>query len=280
MYFLNINKPKNMSSFDVIRCLRKKLKIKQIGHSGTLDPMAGGVLQIGVGQASKLLNYLDSDKTYTTKIKFGYVSDTFDLEGNISFYNKPDFTKNELINTLNSFLGTQEQIPPKYSAIKQNGYKLCDLMRQGKENDIKLSPRIIEIYSINLIDFNNYDEAVIEVRCKKGTYIRSLVSDIGYKLNCGAYILELDRIKAGNFDIKNSNNLDDNEYNIINPLDAINLPKIEISNDELSLIFNGNFIENKSNFSSGTILLTNNKKLVSLAQISDNLIKPKKNFKG
>ncbi len=129
MYFLNINKPKGISSFDVIRILRKKLGIKQIGHSGTLDPLASGVLQIGVGDCTKLLDYLDSDKTYVANIKFGYVTSTFDDEGEKEFVSNPDFSYDDFENVLMTFLGITKQVPPKYSAVKINGKKACDIIR-------------------------------------------------------------------------------------------------------------------------------------------------------
>lgn len=281
-YFLNIYKPKGLSSFDIIRSLRKKLCIKEIGHSGTLDPLADGVMQIGVGYCTKLLDYLDSDKTYTAKIKFGYNSTTYDDEGEKTWVKKPDFTLDEFLTTLNSFLGITLQIPPKYSAIKQNGKKLYELVRKNPEIEIKIKPREIQIYSIKLLEFNNFDEAIIEVFCKKGTYIRSLAYDIGKKLSCGAYIKELTRTKAGNFDIKNSNKLDD-EYTKIFPLDVLNMPKIELNNKEYDRIIHGNYIKRSENIENCEVLLTKNNILVSLAKIEDNLnggvlIKPKKNF--
>ena len=277
MYFLNINKPKGMSSFDVIRELRKRLKIKQIGHSGTLDPLASGVLQIAVGKATKLLDYLESDKEYIADIVFGYVSETFDSEAPLVFQKDPSFSKSDLIETLNAFLGKTMQIPPKYSAIKQNGKKLCDLARDNKEIDIKSFEREIEIYSIELLEFEDY-KAKIKVFCKKGTYIRSLVNDIGQKLGCGAYMSDLIRTKAGNFLIENSNKIDD-EYSKLNPLDVINLAQVELNQAEFERVKNGNFIVREVSLSTDTILLTKDNKLVSNANLSDNLIKPKKFFK-
>ena len=278
MYFLNINKPKGLTSFDVIHKLRKRLNIKQIGHSGTLDPLADGVLQVAVGSATKLLDYLPSDKTYIAKFKLGFITDTFDSEADEQFVKSPNVLKDELIKCLKSFEGKSLQIPPKYSAIKIGGKKLCDLARKNIE--IKINPREIEIYSIELIDFNDYDLATIKVSSKKGVYIRSLINDIGLKLGCGAYLKELTRIKAGNFKIENSNNLDDEKFIEIDPLSALDMDNIEISEDELNKILNGNFIQNKTGLNRCKILLTFNKKLVSVAEISDNLIKPKKNFKG
>jgi len=280
MYFLNINKPKGITSFDVVRKLRKRLNIKKIGHSGTLDPMASGVMQVAVGDATKLLDFLESDKTYIATFKLGYISDTFDSEGKIEFVKKPCLNKDELINILNGFLGKIEQIPPKYSAIKLNGKKLCDIARKTPERQIEIPKREIEIYSIKLLNFNGYDEAVIEVSCKKGTYIRSLVNDIGLISGFGAYLVELIRTKAGNFDINNSNNIDDTALFEIDPINALNLNKIEINDIEYDKISYGNFIKNNSIYKDGYILLKFNKKLVCLAQISDNLIKPKKLFKG
>ena len=178
MYFLNIFKPKGVTSFDVIRILRKKLKTKAIGHSGTLDPLAQGVLQVGVGACTKLLDYLPSDKIYVAEIKFGYFSSTDDEEGERQFVKTPDFSKNELINVLNSFLGKTKQIPPKFSAIKVDGKKLCDIARYEPQKEVVIPEREIFIYSIELLDFTAPDCAKIKVKCKKGAYIRSLAHDI------------------------------------------------------------------------------------------------------
>ena len=277
MYFLNINKPKGISSFDVIRELRKRLKIKQIGHSGTLDPLASGVLQIAVGKATKLLDYLESDKEYIADIVFGYVTDTFDTEAEAQLVKEPDFSKEDLVAVLNYFLGKTKQVPPKYSAIKQNGKKLCDLARDDKEIDIKSFEREIEIYSIELLEFKDY-KAKIKVFCKKGTYIRSLANDIGQKLKCGAYMSDLIRSKAGNFDINKSSNLND-ELNKLNPLDVLKFPQIPLNEEEYLKIKNGNPISKTADIQSEIILLTKDNKLVSIANLSDNLIKPRKFFK-
>ncbi len=279
MYFLNINKPKNITSFDVIRFLRKKLKIKQIGHSGTLDPLASGVMQVAVGKATKLLDYLPSDKKYVADIKFGFITETFDSEKEEIFVKKPNFDKNELTDLLNTFLGKTEQMPPKYSAIKINGEKLYNIVRKEPSKEIEIPKREIEIYSIKILEFDktNYT-AKIEVHCKKGTYIRSLVHDIGQKLECGAYMTDLIRIKAGSFDIKNSNNLDDSLYNKINPLDVLDIDKYELEDDELNFIKNGNFIKNSQKLKNSLLLLTKNNKLISIAQVNDDYIKPKKYF--
>ncbi len=133
-YFLNIFKPRGITSFDVVYKLRKRLKIKKIGHSGTLDPLAEGVMQVGVGKATRLLDYLGSDKKYVAKIRFGYFSSTADAEGDITQFNIPNFTKDDLLCALKSMEGQIEQIPPAYSAIKVGGKKLCDLARKKEKN--------------------------------------------------------------------------------------------------------------------------------------------------
>ncbi len=266
-----------MSSFDVIRNLRKKLKIKSIGHSGTLDPLASGVLQIGVGKATKLLDYLESDKEYIADIKFGYTTETFDCEGDKKFIKKPSFLESDLEKILHSFIGKSLQTPPKYSAIKQNGKKLCDIIRNNPNVELDIKKREIEIYSIQLLDYNGFDEAKIKVLCKKGTYIRSLVNDIGEKLTCGAYLSNLIRTKAGNFTIENAQDLD-SEFVKINPLNVLNLEKLELNDNEFKRIIQGNHIKTDKNFNKSNILLTKNNKLVSIANLSDNLIKPKRLF--
>ena len=279
MYFLNINKPKGISSFDVIRFLRKKLKIKQIGHSGTLDPLAEGVMQVAVGKATKLLDYLDSDKCYSAEIKFGYNTETYDSEAEEIFIKTPDFNESQLKECLKSFTGRTKQIPPKYSAIKINGKKLCDVARKNPKELILPSEREIEIYSIKLIEFNKYEyKAKIDVHCKKGTYIRSLVFDIGKRLGCGAYLTELNRTKAANFLIENSNNLNDEKYKEINPIDALNIENYELCDVELNKIKKGNFIKNLNNFNNKLLLLTKDNKLIAIATVENNLIKPKKYF--
>ena len=279
MYFLNINKPKGISSFDVIRILRKKLGIKQIGHSGTLDPLASGVLQIGVGDCTKLLDYLDSDKTYVANIKFGYVTSTFDDEGEKEFVSNPDFSYDDFKDVLMTFLGITKQVPPKYSAVKINGKKACDIIRTKNNIQLEISEREIEIYNISILNFSDY-EAQIFVHCKKGVYIRSLVNDIGIKLGCGAYVTELKRVAAGCFRLEDSDKLDSIDYHIINPIDVLPFDKYELNEAEFSRILNGNYINPKQNVSSDKVLLTKDNKLVSFAFLSDNLIKPKKVFRG
>ena len=278
--FLNIFKEKGITSFDVIYKLRKILKIKKIGHSGTLDPLAQGVLQIATGNCTRLLEYLSDDKEYRAKIKFGYISQTDDDEGEKTFISKPDFDINALNKALNSFAGKISQMPPKFSAIKIGGKKLCDIARKDEKLP-EISPRAVEIFKIKLLNFNCYDEAEIFVHCSKGTYIRSLVRDLGQKLGCGAYMSDLVRVRAGNFKIENSHKISDDILKYaLNPLDVLNLNKIEINEQQYRKVINGNPLEFSADGADDKkYMLVFNNTLVSIANLSDNILKMEKVFK-
>lgn len=201
---LNIDKPQGITSHDVVDVIRKLFPNMKIGHTGTLDPLATGVLPICIGEATKLTNELTSeDKTYKVKMLLGVETDTYDVTGKIVFastVNKDDIYIKERIKR---FIGVQEQIPPMYSAIRVNGKRAYSYAREGKS--VELKPRKIEIYSIDNIKVDlEKREVEFVVRCSKGTYIRSLVNDIGKKIGCGAIMIELRRIKTGNFDISKS----------------------------------------------------------------------------
>ncbi len=279
--FLNVYKPKGITSFDVIYKLRKILNIKKIGHSGTLDPMADGVLQIGAGKASRLIEYLNSDKEYIAKIKFGYNSTTLDSEGEITNASKPDFTKEELIQKLKSFEGQITQTPPMYSAIKVKGRKLYEIARKNPEKEVEIPERQVTIKKIELLNFK-MPFAVIKVACTKGTYIRTLAFDIAKALGTGGYLVELTRTRAGNFILENSIKIEDINIGVhgINPLEAIDLYEYKLNDDEYKLVKNGNpVICNLKEIGKGeTIILSYGKKLVSVGVLSDNRIKIKKVF--
>lgn len=181
---LVINKPKGYTSHDVVNCLRKALNTKKIGHTGTLDPNATGVLPILVGTATKLSKYLiEHDKTYIATVRLGEKTETGDSEGTVIKQDLGILTKKitegEIENVLNSFKGKQQQIPPMYSAIKINGKKAYEYARKGQE--VKIEPREIEIYNIRFISKDNL-EITFEVSCSKGTYIRTLCENIAEKL--------------------------------------------------------------------------------------------------
>ena len=278
-YFLNVFKPKGITSFDVIYKLRKLLNIKQIGHSGTLDPMAEGVMQVAVGKAARLLEYLPSDKEYTAEIQFGYKSTTLDLEGEITESAPANFTQQDLIQAMENFKGKITQTPPIYSAIKVNGKKLCNIARKNPKQEIEIPKREVEIYKLELL-YYEASKAKIRVCCSKGTYIRTLASDIAVSLGTDAYLTKLERTKIGNFEIQNSVKIDEinPKLHAILPQNALFFPKYEISPEEFKFVKNGNPIKNKTELKQGYISLIYKNFLVSIGVLEDNIIKIKKYF--
>lgn len=201
--FFNINKPPGLTSFDVIRQIKKKIPRKcKIGHLGTLDPMATGVLPVAIGTATRLIEYIaESTKVYVAAFILGGVSDTQDAWGHITVL-KQNVTcdEEELTQVLNQFVGKIEQIPPMYSAVHHNGQRLYELARQGLE--VTRAPRPVTIEAIELLEIDQtekFPQVTIKVICSPGTYIRTLVHDIGSRLGTGAYLKSLVRVQTGNF---------------------------------------------------------------------------------
>ena len=205
---INIYKERGFTSHDVVAVVRKTLNTKKAGHTGTLDPDAEGVLPVCVGQATKLADYIMAErKSYRAEITFGAETTTQDASGEVIEKYDFRFDENALRNVLKEFIGPQRQLPPMYSAIKVNGKKLYELAREGKE--IERKAREIEIYDIRIVDIFPPDRAVIDVDCSKGTYIRTLCSDIGKKLGWGAYMSSLTRTASGRFLIEDAVKLDE-----------------------------------------------------------------------
>lgn len=238
--FLNIYKPVGMTSHDVVSVLRRVTKIKQIGHTGTLDPFAEGVLPICIGKATRLIEYLQDDKEYLATVQFGAATNTFDLDGEKVFTSDKKVSRDDIKEGLKSFEGEISQLPPIFSAIKVKGKKLYEYARKGEE--VEIQPRKVVIENIELKNFDEeLQQAQILLKCSKGTYIRSIANDLGKILGCGGYLIKLIRTQAGKFRVENSVQLDgiDVESNLINPLDILSLPKIAVDNDDLARIKNG-----------------------------------------
>lgn len=236
-----INKEKGLTSRDVVNKISKKLQIKKIGHAGTLDPIATGLLVIGVGKGTKILDLLTLDKKeYIATVSIGFKTDTYDITGNITEENyNYHLDEDKLKNVLDSFKGSYNQEVPKFSAVKIDGKKLYEYAR--KQIDIELPKRLVTIYKIELLTYND-SEFTFKVLVSKGTYIRSLIHDISLKLNIPMTMKELIRTKSGKFLLENSNLIDDN-YNYI-PIDkALDFKIIELE-DEILLkkVRNGNKI--------------------------------------
>ena len=241
---LNVYKNKGMSSFDVVRKIKFLAHEKKVGHTGTLDPEATGVLPVALGKATKIIDYImNSSKTYEVKLILGQKTTTYDLEGEV--IEKKDYlhiTEKEALNCVLSFIGEYDQIPPMYSALKKNGVRLYDLARQGIEVDREA--RRINIYDITNIKVE-LPYISMKVCCSKGTYIRSLCYDIGEKLNVGATMTMLNRYSTSIFNEKDSINIDDiTEDNIENHLITIeealcNFPKLTVQSSFTKLLVNG-----------------------------------------
>lgn len=222
---INVLKPPGMTSHDVVSFVRKTLNIKKVGHTGTLDPNAAGVLPICVGKATRVVQYFDEfTKTYIAELTLGFETDTQDKYGNvIGTADVPDITTDELKNVFNSFQGSIKQIPPMYSAIKYNGKKLYELAREG----ITVERQQREVFIHNILLLKRYDNkrVLFQVECSKGTYIRTLCSDIGRKLGTMGCMTFLLRTQVGDFNIDNAYTIEEiQEYVGSNRLDSIIIP--------------------------------------------------------
>ena len=244
---LLINKPEGLTSFGVVSKIKWLLHTKRVGHTGTLDPMATGVLPVLVGRDTVLCSHLlDADKEYIAGVKLGVTTDTLDKTGTVLSECEVKVSKKEVLEVLNSFLGKQMQVPPMYSAIKKDGVRLYDLARQGKE--VEREKREIEIFEIELLDFSG-SEFKIRVLCSKGTYIRSLADDIGKKLGTGAMLTELTRTKTAGFNLAECVDLDtltpENTASFLQSSEkaVLNYPLLNISKKQAVRFSNGGFLD-------------------------------------
>ncbi|NMA01602.1 MAG: tRNA pseudouridine(55) synthase TruB [Clostridia bacterium] len=241
---INIFKPPGMTSHDVVSKIRKILKTKKVGHTGTLDPDAVGVLPICIGKATRLAEYLTSDeKTYRAILTFGSETDTQDSSGKVvKETSLPEISIEQFSQILNSFLGEIEQIPPMYSAIKIQGQPLYKLARQGQE--VPRKARTIYIHDLKLLEFDR-KKALLEITCSKGTYIRSLCEDIARACNSSGHMSFLIRTKSGNFSIDEAFTLEEVastplEEIFIRPADALNFPQVITNEVTEKIVRNGN----------------------------------------
>lgn len=208
--FVNVLKPTGLTSSDVVCRVKKALKIKKVGHLGTLDPAASGVLPVAFGKATKFFDYfLKKDKKYVALVQFGVLTDTLDSFGNITNYEEVNIIKDDILKVLPMFIGKIKQVPPMYSAIKINGKKACDIARSGET--VELTPREIEIFDIKLLSEESKNQFRFEVHCSAGTYIRTLFNDIANELGTFATTPVIIRTASGNFKIDNSVTFDDLE---------------------------------------------------------------------
>ncbi len=282
--FLNINKPKGMTSHDVISRLRRVSKIRQIGHTGTLDPLAQGVLPVAVGKATRLIEFLLENKGYIATLEFGKISDTYDIEGNVEEYSNAKVSEEQIVCALEKFVGKIEQIPPAYSAVHYNGKRLYELAREGKIPE-DIPKRTVFISKLNLLDFNpETNVARIEIDCSKGTYVRSIVNDLGQILGCGAIMTDLVRTKSGLFEIDKAVPLDmfvdisDVEKYLINPIEVLSYSCYTLTEFEYQKIKHGQSIETASFEDNEFVILEYDGDLSAIAQKDNNKLVMKKVF--
>ena len=233
---LIINKQGGMTSHDVVNRIRRLYGTRRVGHTGTLDPLATGVLTVLVGRAAKAAEYLAADsKEYIATLRLGLTTDTEDITGNTLTTCEDIPTPDQVIAAVKSFEGDIEQIPPMYSALKVDGQKLCDLARKGVS--VERKPRPVTIFSIEVSPTDTPTDYILRVSCSSGTYIRTLCSDIGAKLGCGGAMATLCRCRAGEFAIENAHTLaeleqmgEDERISLLRPVESLftSLPKVNL----------------------------------------------------
>lgn len=266
---LIVNKPSGITSRDVVNIVGKTLNTKKVGHTGTLDPMATGVLVLCLGNALKVCELITAnDKEYTAKVILGIETETLDTTSPIINTKKTNITKEEIEKVLNSFKGSYLQEVPKYSAVKINGKKLYEYAREGKE--IELPKKMVTIYDIQLISdityYNDTTSFYIKTTVSKGTYIRSLIRDIGYKLNTYGCMDSLERTRQGIFNIDNSYTLEEiknNNYKLLSIEESLpNIPLVEVDNKTLFKIKNG--VKLKKFFDGDMAIIKDKNKVVAI----------------
>ena len=202
---INVLKPPGMTSSDVVVWMRKVLKTKKIGHTGTLDPGVAGVLPLCVGKGTRLAEYItEQGKAYLAEVTFGVTTDTQDGFGKEVQHSKPDLKQSDLEQVIPNYIGKISQIPPMYSAVRKEGKHLYEYARQGLT--IERAPREVTVYSLKLVKWyeGEFPRAILDIRCSKGTYIRTISHDLGQALGCGAYMSNLLRVRSGPFTIQES----------------------------------------------------------------------------
>lgn len=248
---LLIDKPSGITSHDAVDYIRKKAGIKRVGHTGTLDPNATGLLILCLGKATRLSEYFISlDKIYEGRMRLGIVTDSHDIDGNVIKENEvKNITKKEVKRFLSEFIGDIEQIPPMISAIRIGGKRLYKMAREGLE--IERKPRKVKIYEFTLLDMKLPD-IWFRVACSRGTYVRTLCHDLGERMGCGATLIELKRTQVGNYKLENAiplNSLTTKEEiqkNLIPIEKALDLPQIVVNASGEFLFTHGNKIKNEN----------------------------------
>ena len=277
-----IDKPQEWTSQDVTARLRRVFNTRRIGHGGTLDPMATGVLPVFVGRATRGVEFFEhAEKTYEATLQLGVTTDTEDVFGEVLSRREVHISETEFSSILPAFRGKIMQVPPMYSALKINGQKLVDLARKGKT--VERQPREIEIFELTLLEFNG-DTARLRVRCSKGTYIRTLCKDIGEALGCGGCMAALRRVQAGEYTIEEAVPLQEllaaeNSEPYLRPVDSMvrNYPAVTLSVKQETRCRNGNSFSVK--MENGTYrAYGQNGEFLALSKVEDGIMSTIKSF--
>ena len=269
-----INKPRDWTSFDVVNKIKHLLKIKRVGHLGTLDPMATGVLLVTVGKATKLFDYFQNKKkTYLAKFEFGYETDTLDITGKITKKTDTLPSIDDIKKSIDKFIGEIEQVPPKYSAKNINGKRAYQLARNNEEFELK--PKLVKIDDIKIVDYSNNILTVI-ISCGSGTYIRSICRDLAEKLNSYATMIELVRTDVGRINLKNCVNIQElDENNILKyiiKLDKmLDIPIFSNNSQTTSKLLNGQIIDTEYN--DGLYKLNDSMDTIAIINVKNNRAK-------
>lgn len=279
--FLNVYKPSGITSHDVISRLRKILHIKKIGHAGTLDPLAEGVLPVAISNATKLIDFLPNEKEYIAEFKLGFTSKSYDTECELEFYSSKKVKAEDICEVLKSFKGEIKQTPPIYSAIKVNGKKLYELAREGERADIP--ERTIVVEKIELKEFDEENQiGKLLVACTKGTYIRSIINDIGKNLDTGAVMTGLIRSKSGGMQLETSINLNDItsedivKTHLIDVNEILKFAETEIDDQDFEKVKNGNPIKREN--VTGNVFVLKNGEIIAYGEGKNGLVKMRKVF--
>ena len=271
--FIIVNKPKDMTSHAVCNKIRSIMKTKKVGHSGTLDPLATGVLVVAVGKATKLINYLENqDKTYVAEALFGVQTDSYDILGNtLNCDENSNLTNEEIDSALLKLKESETQIPPIYSAIKVNGKKLYDYAKNGEE--VEILPRAIKIHSLKRVNDIKEKKVLIEVSANKGFYVRSLINDLGLELNTYAAMSALTRTKAGLYDINMAQTLEEIALNgpKIHTIEETfaHLKKIDVNDYIAKLVRNGVVLDERQFSLNEMFKIYHNNKLIAIYEPFD-----------
>ncbi len=283
--FLNIHKAQGMTSHDVVAKVRRGLKVKKVGHAGTLDPMATGVLVVCLGGATRLSEYvMQSTKQYHARIRLGETTDTYDAEGEIQLLrDAAHITREDVLSALTPFKGEIRQVPPMYSAIKQGGRKLYDLARAGET--VEREARTVTISALQLSDWLP-PEFTLDVTCSAGTYIRSLAYDLGEALGVGAHLTGLARVVSGYFNLDTAVTLDsllaDENWqtHIISPQVALSAwPSVHLNTVDADHILHGRMVSvDDKNLTGLAFAYGADGELIAIVQVGDGRVQPHKVF--